>query len=174
MVDLVPFGGIQENNEVVLYNPTTELSVYGCREVTEDAIVEGSFKIVTIAGLCILKLIAYSDKPDRRAKDLDDFLFLMNNYHEIAGEELFMGKHDDLIEGNFEIELAAARMLGRNMKLTLKKNIELEQKIIAILKHQLQGFNDQEIDEMYLVRDTDESLVIKFKRVLETIKGIED
>lgn len=44
-VDIIPFGGIEKNGEVVLDNPTTELSVYGCKEVTEDAIiVEGNFK----------------------------------------------------------------------------------------------------------------------------------
>lgn len=49
IVDLIPFGGIEQNGEVVLHNPTTELSVYGCREVAEEAVVvEGTFKVVTI------------------------------------------------------------------------------------------------------------------------------
>jgi predicted nucleotidyltransferase len=52
IVDLIPFGGIEQNGEVVLNNPTTELSVYGCREVTEEAVViEGTFKVVTLPGM---------------------------------------------------------------------------------------------------------------------------
>lgn len=103
MVDLIPFGGIEENGEVVLPNPDTELSVYGCKEVTEEAFVmESEFKVITLPGLCILKLIAWNEKPDQRAKDWNDFLFILIHYHEIAGEQLFEGSHDDLFDDNFE------------------------------------------------------------------------
>ena len=44
-------------------NPTTELPLYGCKEVTEEAvIIEGIFKVVTLRGLCIMKLLAYDEK----------------------------------------------------------------------------------------------------------------
>lgn len=175
MVDLIPFGGLEINREVVLYNPTTKLSVYGCKEVTEDAVIlEGAFKIVTLSGLCIMKLIAYNEKPDSRAKDLDDYLFIVKNYHEMAGEELFSNKHADLIEGDFEVNVASARMLGRNMAITLNKNEKLKEKIISILSHQLRDFHESEIEEMYKIRERDNDLVLRFKLVLETIKGIKD
>lgn len=175
MVDLIPFGGIEIDGEVILDNPATELSVYGCKEVTEDAvIIEGSFKVVTLAGLSILKLIAYNEKPDLRAKDLDDYFFIVKNYHEIAGEELFENKHVDLVEGDFEMNIASSRMLGRNMALTLNRNMKLKEKIISILSQQLRGFDDLEIDEMYKVRERDDDLILMFKLVSETIKGIKD
>ena len=175
IVDLIPFGGIEENGEVVLTNPTTELSVYGCKEVTEEAvIIEGNFKVVTVAGLCVLKLIAYDEKPDQRAKDMDDYLLLVKNYHEIAGEELFDGSYDDLLEGEFEMQIASARMLGRNMIPILKKNNLLKEKIVDILNHQLRGFGENDINQMYEVRENNDELVLKFKLVLETIKGIKD
>ncbi len=175
IVDLIPFGGIEENGEVILDNPTTELSVYGCKEVTEEAvIIEDNFKVVTLAGLCVMKLIGYNEKPDRRAKDLDDYFFLVKNYHEIASEELFTGNYDDLIEVDFEMQIASARMLGRHMTPILKKNRVLKDKIIRILEHQLNSFSENEINQMYEVRDKDDELVLKFKLVLETIKGISD
>lgn len=175
IVDLIPFGGMEINGEVILDNPTTEISVFGCKEVTEDAVIlEGTFKVVTLAGLCIMKLIAYNEKPDIRAKDLEDYFFIVKNYHEIAGEELFDSKHDDLIEGDFEMNIASSRMLGRNMALTLNRNIKLKEKIISILSHQLRDFNELEIDEMYKVRERDDDLIVRFKLVLETIKGIKD
>ena len=175
IVDLIPFGGIENNGEVILDNPTTELSVYGCKEVTEDAIIiDGIFKVITLSGLCIMKLVAYNEKPDHRAKDLDDFLFLVEYYHEIAGEELFAGHFDDLIRDDFEMSIASARMLGRNMSLILNKNEKLKEKIINTLTNQLKGFNELEINQMYQVREQDDHLVIKFKLISETIKGIND
>jgi len=175
IVDLIPFGGIENNGEVILDNPKTELSVYGCKEVTEDAIIiDGTFKVITLSGLCIMKLVAYNEKPDRRSKDLDDFLFLLQNYHEIAGEELFAGKFDDLIKEDFEIRVASARMLGRNMSSILNKNEKLKDKIVNILTDQLRNFSGPEINQMYEVRERDDQLVIKFKLISETIQGIND
>lgn len=175
IVDLIPFGGIEENGEVILTNPTTELSVFGCKEVTEEAVlIEGAFKVVTLEGLCVMKLIAYNEKPGSRAKDMDDFYFIVKNYHEIVGEKLFDGNYDDLLEGDFEMRIASARMLGRHMNPILIKNEALKEKIINILQHQLRGFNENEINQMYQVRDNSDELVLKFKLVLETIKGIKD
>lgn len=175
IVDLIPFGGIEENGEVVLTNPTTELSVYGCKEITEEAvIIEGNFKVVTVAGLCVMKLIAYNEKPDSRAKDIEDFYFIVKNYHEIAGEELFEGNFGDLLVDDFEMQIASARMLGRHMTPILKKNNALKEKILDILNHQLRGFGETDINQMYEVRENNDELVLKFKLVLETIKGIID
>ncbi|HEX5553730.1 MAG TPA: hypothetical protein VFX43_10825 [Chitinophagaceae bacterium] len=174
-IDLIPFGAIAQDGTVVLDNPPMELSVYGCKEVTEEAVVVTKhFKVVTLAGLCILKLIAYSERPEYRSKDLEDYFFIVVNYYQIAGEELFNGQYDDLIEGDFEVNIASARMLGRNMALVLNKNETLKNSVINILMQQLQGFTEPEIDQMYKVRDEDNNLVVKLKLVFETIKGIKD
>jgi len=175
MVDLIPFGGIEQNGEVILHNPTTELSVYGCKEVAEDAVtIEGDFKVITLPGLCIMKLVAFNEKPDIRAKDLDDFLFLLKNYHEIAGEELFEGQYDDLIEGEFEMQVASARMLGRHMALVVNRNPVLKEKITGILQYRLRGFSDGEIDQMYKVKDRCDEQVICFKLIAEVLKGMNE
>ena len=175
MVDLIPFGGIEENGEVVLDNPTTELSVYGSKEVTEEAIVmEGGYKVITLPGLCIMKLIAWNEKPDQRAKDWDDFLFILNNYHLIAGEQLFEGNYDDLIKDNYELPIASARMLGRHMAPVLNKNQLLKTKISQILKYQLKSFEPDEIEEMYQFKDSNDKIVLNLKLISETIKGIMD
>ncbi len=175
IVDLIPFGGIEQNGEVVLDNPRTELSVYGCKEVMEEAvIIEGNFKVITLAGLCIMKLIAYDENPGQRTKDFDDYLFIVGNYHEIAGEQLFQGYYDDLIDGDFELQIASARMLGRHMTPILNRNALLKAKIKYILHRKLRHFNDGEIDQMYKVRDRNDDLVLRLKLISETIKGIDD
>jgi len=174
VMDLIPFGGMETDDEVILENPFIELSVFGCKEVAEnESIVEGKFKIITLAGLCILKLVAYDEKPDGRAKDFDDFLFVVSNYHEIAGNELFTGEFDDLLQNEFEYTIAAARMLGRQMERTLSKNERLGGRIKAVLHRKLQGYDFGEIDNMYAC-DKSDKLILQFKLIAETLKGIND
>ena len=173
-IDLIPFGGIANNDEVVLENPKMELSVYGCTEVTEEAVViHGKYKVVTLPGLCIMKLIAFGEKPER-LKDWEDLLFILRNYHEIAGAELFEGKHDDLITDELDFPVASARLLGRNMQSILNKNANLKQLIIANLTNKLQKFSPADIDQMYEVRDANDKQVETLKLVSELIKGIKD
>jgi predicted nucleotidyltransferase len=174
-VDLIPFGGIEENDQVVLQNPTTELSVYGCREVTEEAVmIEGTFKVITLPGLCIMKLVAFDEKPGQRAKDLDDFLFILENYAEIGVEELFYGAYEDLIDGDFELHLAAARMLGRHIARIVNKSPKLKLRIIIILQNRLQMFTEEEINQMYKVRDEGDEQIFRLKLITEVVKGIKD
>ena len=175
-IDLIPFGGIEKDGEVLLKNPPTELSVYGTKEAVAHAeIVEGEFKVVTLPGLCVLKLIAFHEKPDRRAKDLEDFYFLLENYGEIAGDQLFDGvEHEDLIKDDFELTLASARLLGRQIKNITLGSPELSTKLNQILVSRLQGFSDKEIDSMYEVKDNGDKLVERFKLVSEVKKGLND
>ena len=173
-IDLIPFGGIEKNGEVFLENPPTELSVYGTKEAVAHAqIVEGEFKVVTLSGLCVLKLIAFHEKPDRRAKDLEDFYFLLENYGEIAGDQLFEGvEHEDLINENFELSIASARLLGRQIKVIASGNLELSAKMKQILSSRLQGFSEKEIDSMYNVKDKGDKTVERLKLVSELLKEL--
>lgn len=174
-IDLIPFGGIEENGEVVLDNPTMELSVYGCKEVAEEAeIIHGKYKVITLPGLCILKLIAYDEKPDSRAKDWQDMLLILRNYAEIAGEQLFDVYFEDLIEADYEAKVASARVLGRHMNEILQKNDDLKERVIEILSGKLMNFKPEEIDQMYQVRDREDTQVETLKLLCEVIKGIND
>ena len=138
-------------------------------------IVEGEFKVVTLPGLCVLKLIAFNEKPDRRAKDLEDFYFLLENYGEIAGDQLFEGvEHEDLIKDDFELTLASARLLGRQIKNISLGSPELSAKLNQILVSRLKGFSEKEIDSMYEVRERGDKLVERFKLVAEVKKGLND
>ena len=60
IVDLIPFGGIEQNGEVYLKGQkAVAISVFGTKEVTEKAkVIEGNFKVITLPGLAVMKLIA--------------------------------------------------------------------------------------------------------------------
>jgi predicted nucleotidyltransferase len=141
MLDLVPFGGIEKDGEVILENPHTGLSVYGCREVTEDAtLISEKYKVITLPGLCVMKLIAYGEKPDRRQKDWDDFVLVLTNYDDIAGDKLFEGEYEDLITENFDFSLASARMMGRHLQKIVNKNAGLKNRITQTLETDCSNF----------------------------------
>ena len=173
-IDIIPFGGIQNGEEVQLDNPLMDISVFGCREVAEEAEdVAGGFKIVSLSGLCVLKLVAYSEKPER-VKDWDDFLLIVQNYSDIAGEQLFDGRNDDLIDDSLDMKIAAARMLGRHMNSILNKKEELKKVVLACLNSKLMNFTIEEVAKMYLARDSGDTQVETLKLIAETIKGIND
>lgn len=175
MLDLIPFGGMEKDGTVSLADPHTELSVYGCREVTEEAVVlSDKFKIITLPGLCILKLIAFGERPDQRQKDWDDFVLVLTNYGEIAGEQLYEGKYDDLITGDFDFTVASARMMGRHLQPIVNKNSELKDRILKTLESRLQKFSPPEIDEMYEGRDREDRQVLLLKLLIEVLRGLDD
>lgn len=174
IIDLIPFGGIEKDGEVKMENPPMELSVYGTKEAVANAeVIEGQFKVVTLPGLCILKLIAYYEKPDSRAKDIQDFYFLLKNYGEISGNLLFdNAQYDDLIGEDFELSIAAAKILGRQINALAQNNPELLAKLKQILKSRLQGFSNEEIETMYKVRESNDTQVEQFKLISEVLKEL--
>lgn len=77
-IDLLPFGEVEENNTINFNKRYTDLHVLGFREVMEEAVqVEIEEKIANIPplpGMVILKLIAWSDRPERILKVLENNL----------------------------------------------------------------------------------------------------
>lgn len=150
IIDLIPFGGIEKNGIVELggSNPIS-LSVFGNTTVLSHAEVlevnQIPFKICTLPGLCILKLISGAEKPERFLKDMGDFYYILENYFEIAGETIFDNRHDDLIEADFQPDLAAAKLLGRQLLIILSDSQTLKVTVIRILRKLLNGFTDSDI-----------------------------
>ena len=71
----------------------------------------------------------------------------MENYGEIAGEQLFEHTaYDDLVADDFEFSVASAKMLGRQIKHIIQENTDLLARIKQILKLRLEGFSNDEID----------------------------
>src|ERR1044072_3399100 len=163
-MDVIPFGGLEdEDGEVMLDNPRIELSVWGTGTVLEDATVSiGNFKVVTLPGLCVMKLIAFSEKPDMRAKDWGDFMFLLQHYADIAGANLYDGPYEDLLTLNMELGPASARMLGRQMTTILNKNEALRSRVVATLSRKCDGHSREDIDQMYLQRDREDIQLMKY------------
>ncbi len=167
VIDLLPFGQIEENYTVSFNEREIELFVLGYKELNEeleefylDEYNSVSIPVLPIHGLFILKLISWDNSKYARDKDLSDLFQILNNFWEFAENEAYE-KHSDLFDDNFEISKAAARILGRHLKKTLNKSKVLKEQILKILEEQtatagqpglllqkFAGYSDKPIEEI--------------------------
>lgn len=144
VVDLLPYGEIAQKYTVSFTERELELSVIGLEEVgleTENfEHPEGFTMHVTPAhGIVILKLISWSEKPDR-TKDLQDIKALLEVAWNLYEDEFFKESsiYSDLFnEPNFDTHLAAARVMGRKMQVVLNLNAQLKQLIVNEIQKEL-------------------------------------
>lgn len=174
MLDLIPFGDIEQDGTVWLDDPPMELSVWGTKVISGGAVqAYGAFKVITLPGLCVLKLLAWSGRPEWRGKDLEDVYFILRHYFEIAGDALYDQPYDDLLTEDFDPNIAAARMLGRQMAEVLKESAEIYLKIRNVLASLMQNFTEKEVEELY-VSDNSDRRIVHQRLSLEVRRGMED
>ena len=87
VIDLLPFGEIEENFTINFDKRHTDLHMLGFKEVLQNPesvqIEDKSLKIPSLAGMVILKLIAWSDRPEERDNDLYDILRIIEHYFDL-------------------------------------------------------------------------------------------
>lgn len=131
-VDIVPFGEIAEEDGSISWPPEheIEMSIMGfqeCYEYAVSVLVRADpdlvVKVVSLAGLAILKIIAWKDGIERRGKDATDLYTIITNYIEAGNMERFFEEAGDILkEENSDYDRASAHLLGREMaKITASK-----------------------------------------------------
>lgn len=143
-VDIVPFGPIGNANGDITWPPdhSVKMSVLGFQEAYENAqgiqIRKSPELIIPFAtpiGLTVMKLLSWADGlPQRKQKDAYDLAFILRIYFDVLGNEVISEKHSDLLEGDFDLIHAGARVLGRDIAPILKP--ETKAKILRILEYQ--------------------------------------
>ncbi|WP_339655357.1 hypothetical protein [uncultured Maribacter sp.] len=168
ILDLLPYGKIEQNHTINFDQRDMELSVLGFKEVGEQVeninIKEAGFTLPTtpVVGLIILKLVSWSDKQDR-IKDLEDISLLLNSGWAFYEAEAYEN-HLDLFDDDFKMITAAARIIGRKMKPILASNEKLQQTIINIL--------DDAILEKPKANITEVTLALNMKKSLQEVQLI--
>jgi predicted nucleotidyltransferase len=181
-VDLLPFGAIEDENRRVTVNGTgyTTMHVEGFREVYEHQLAEVSldeqhfFKICTLPGIVLLKLIAWDDRPEFRRNDIKDVSDILNHFFEMY-QGVIWEEHYDLFDGDKEPELLAisARVMGREMRKIAKRNVRLEKRILNILVIQASEINTSRI--ALIMREYFDNTLEECFLILKEIKsGFED
>lgn len=125
-IDLVPFGGLETPEARIAFPPSGDftMSTLGFREVSEDLwSVDISddlrIEVASLAGIVVLKFVAYNDRPEQRHRDIQDIFFIAENYLDAGNEDRLYdseaGDADLLDNENFDYKTAGARLLGRDI-----------------------------------------------------------
>ncbi len=174
VLDLMPYGEIEEQYTVNFTERALSLSVLGFKEVGEhiqnvEIPEEGYIIPVTpIEGIFILKLISWQDKPSFRTKDLDDLSFLLKHAWDIYEDEAYE-KHPDLFDDDeFEMQTAAAKIIGKKMAVILAESKTLHDTITKILEEGVIDDGKAKNPEVNVAQNLDIT-VVKAKRILSYI-----
>lgn len=140
-IDLLPFGEIEEKFTDHFTQRHVDLHFLGFREVMEESVSvnidERLVNIPPLPGMVILKLIAWSDRPEDRMDDLSDILKIIQHYYELKWDEIVDQHFDTLEKEPFDQLLIAAEVLGRNSKLYLEKSETISTRVLTVLETNL-------------------------------------
>ena len=123
LLDVVPHGGVNDQNFDVNWpsDGAIKMSVLGFQEaydarlklVTQLGI---TIPVVSVPGLCLLKLIAWLDRPSNiRTKDAQDIKFLLSNYESLSGIREAVFEEGFAEQQNFDLDNACAAKLGNDV-----------------------------------------------------------
>jgi len=178
MVDLLPFGKIGESGYIHFKDKfDTQLSILGFNEVFNSKIVADfgddlQIKLATLPGLCILKLLAWNDKPEIRSYDIEDIYSIIINLFEMESEVIYK-HHLDLFDNDFTEVFAGARVLGRQMAEIMNTSKELKDRITDILEQQTSN-PDKSRMGLIIAQKYDIELENAVLSLKEMLKGITD
>lgn len=122
LIDIVPFGGVESPPGRIAFEPHKDpkMTTAGFTEAYDAAIdvrlsPDLTIKVVSLSGLALLKIIAWYDRPNDRERDIQDLWILLKQYLNAGNRDRLFGEHLDLIDDDFDDELAGARVLGRDV-----------------------------------------------------------
>ena len=122
VVDIIPFGKVQDDNNMIAWPPELDvvMSVSGYQEALESALLveldtDLAIKVVSLAGLAILKIFAWSERgTTTENKDALDLLTLLRSYNEAGNKDrIYEVPAPEVLEFmNYNPELMGAWLLG--------------------------------------------------------------
>lgn len=121
-LDLIPFRGVETPPSNIAWPPDMDvvMNVAGYEEALETSqLVQAApgliVRVVSLPGLALLKLLAWSERGEENSKDALDLATLLGNY-EFAGNRDRIYENPGILEVvDYDLALAAARLLGADM-----------------------------------------------------------
>lgn len=144
-LDIVPYGGITTAEDKIFWPPDQSfaMTVLGFEEAEKDLLrvkIDDTLEIdiVSLAGIFILKLVAWKDRHHKGNKDADDMGFILLNYLNIHEERAVMEYYEQVYEiENFSITKAGAALLGIDINILLFDNETNKAKLKAIIETEI-------------------------------------
>jgi predicted nucleotidyltransferase len=144
MIDFIPFGKIGDPGKSIRWpsDDEIEMSTMGFDESYHHSLTvrlrsEPVFEVqfVSLTGLAVLKIFAWNDDRPRRSRDALDLALIMRKYVDAGNLERFYEEESDIVEiENFDFEIGSARLLGRDIAATFRR--ETSQAILEILERE--------------------------------------
>lgn len=156
-VDVIPFGNISNERQEITWNDGNIMSVLGFEEAFSNTPIETiddiTIRIVPLTALIALKLLAWNER--RANKDLEDIIFILENYYIQNRDEedrVFREFITEIGETILEFDEAAIALLGRDIsgifsEKTIDKVKEILAEIISFPGKYLPGFISKILDE---------------------------
>lgn len=121
-VDLIPFGGLAEN-ETIAWPPTrdTLMSVAGFEDALKASVrvqvaTNLTIPVVSLASLTILKLFAWQDR-NTTDKDALDLFRILSKYVDASNEDrLYASANSPLEKFGFQLDLSGAALAGADAR----------------------------------------------------------
>jgi predicted nucleotidyltransferase len=174
-IDVLPFGEIEDYHTQKFNERHTDLHVLGFKEVLEEAvpipIEEKIVNIPPLPGMILLKVVAWSDRPEERENDLSDVLKIIQHYFDLAFDEIVESHNDIFPDDHFDQKIIAAEVLGRKAKHFLKKSEKLSERIHQVLKSNLQDASKSQIAKEW-ARKLESNIEYAYKILDAFKKGI--
>jgi len=174
-LDIVPFGEVMKEDDKIFWPPEKDIamSVLGFSEVNEETNTVKiddniEIQIASLAGVFILKTVAWLDRNLKGNKDADDMAFIINNYHNI-NEQRAIEEHFDLYEvDEFDTQIAGSRLLGRDISTLLSESDSTKNKITDILKSEV----DKEEESRLINQVLDTHKNFNYDNIYECLNNI--
>lgn len=119
IVDFIPFGGVETDDKQIRWDDGDHhvLQVAGFRETFEASYQVRlnncvTARVVSPAGLTLLKLMAWQDRHLEHDRDAEDLAFLFRNFDSMILDDLYERYSDVMAAMDFDPELAATCVLG--------------------------------------------------------------
>jgi len=153
-IDIVPFGKIEKNSQIA-WPPDNDptMNVIGFYEMynhSEAVTVDDelTLKVASLAGLSMIKLIAWEDRKNSIKRDGEDLALIMKDYADAGNiDRIYDSDDNDIIkECDFDIELAGSQLLGRDIGRIAKD--KTRDKLLSIIAGELEDKNDLLIQTM--------------------------
>ncbi len=181
MMDLIPFGGIESPAGMIRWPPalTQVMSTIGYREALATsqmcrvrATPDLNIRVVSIAGIAALKLLAWADSYPERKKDAIDLHFLLTNYLDAGQSERLWDAEIDLVDvPDFDYQLAGARLLGRDV--ARMAGPETRGRLIKILTSELRVDGQHRLIGQWGLREGEDETSM-FKMLEHFVMGLEE
>lgn len=176
-VDLLPFGEIEDSEEVSIQGVgLTTINLEGFKEVFARGtlpvkIGQDTYRSCSIAGIVILKMIAYDDRPEYRMKDVEDISSICNHYPIIEDENIW-ATHSDLYDTGKKHEDISMVVLGREMNTLIGENTSLRGRISQIIQNAI-DMHSQFI--FLMIKNPEKETVDQKRNILKNImRGVTD